>query len=114
MDKFESAAEMFVGKHDFRSFMQYSKEQKTVREKILRSFYINFDKFFYTYKKDACYAQRKMLSVTVEQSIASVLSTNRMMCDEYFKFYDITFMANSYVYRQVIQINSRNIKKRLH
>lgn len=30
IDTFKSAAQMFVGKHDFRSFMRYSKEEKTV------------------------------------------------------------------------------------
>lgn len=30
MDIFKTGAGMFVGKHDFRSFMKYSKEEKTV------------------------------------------------------------------------------------
>lgn len=30
MEKFKRAAQMFVGKHDFRSFMKWSREEKTV------------------------------------------------------------------------------------
>ncbi|XP_055310398.1 tRNA pseudouridine synthase-like 1 [Sitodiplosis mosellana] len=80
MNKFKIVAEMFVGKHDFRSFMQYSKEEKT---------------------KEACYSQRKIQSIKIEQSMPCVISST---CDNYFQFYDITFTANSYVYRQIRRI----------
>lgn len=34
IDKMMRCAKLFKGKHDFRSFMQFSKEEKTVRPKI--------------------------------------------------------------------------------
>lgn len=34
VEKFQRAAQMFIGKHDFRSFMKYSKEEKTVNIRL--------------------------------------------------------------------------------
>ncbi|XP_031622428.1 tRNA pseudouridine synthase-like 1 [Contarinia nasturtii] len=81
MDKFKRAAQLFVGRHDFRSFMKYSQEEKT---------------------QGVCYAQRKLISVTVEPSKTSTISLNGS--DKHFQFYDVTFTGNSFVYRQIRNI----------
>lgn len=46
-----------------------------------------------------------MIAVTVKPSTnSSVISTNLTIVDQYYKFYDIEFTANSFVYRQIRKI----------
>lgn len=59
--------------------------------------YLNCNPF----QKESCYAQRKMYSVTVEESQPCVITPHLEMCKNSYKFYDIKFTANSFVYRQV-------------
>lgn len=49
----------------------------------------------------ANYAQRKMFSVEVQESKPCVIASHLDVCQKTYKFYDIKFTANSYVYRQV-------------
>lgn len=48
---------------------------------------------------------RKMISIEIEESKPCVISSNLSACIDSFQYYDITFTANSYVYRQVISVN---------
>lgn len=66
--------------------------------------------FFLVSQKMANYAQRKMLWVEVKESKPCVIASNLDICQKTYKFYDIKFIANSYVYRQVILMNIPNME----
>lgn len=50
IENFKIASRMFIGSHDFRSFMQYSKEEKTVRssQKLQNNLFIDASILFST------------------------------------------------------------------
>lgn len=59
-----------------------------------------YDFYLIFLQKMANYAQRKMYSVTMQESKPCVIAPHLDMCQKYYKFYDIIFTASSYVYRQ--------------
>lgn len=71
---------MFIGLHDFRTFMSTSREQRTLHP---------------------LYARRLINSITIRPGNTLVTPENFEQTTNEYTFWDIEFCAKSYIYRQI-------------
>lgn len=103
IERMIDASEILLGKHDFRSFMSVSGEQRTVSR--IR-FHPNLMKvllvsFFQHLQLHPFFALRTMDSIKITPGRSIVISENFERTMDEYEFWDIEFVSKSYVYRQV-------------
>lgn len=93
-------APLFVGDHDFRTFMKPSKEEKAVSISALISCTLYLF-FVLIQQKQPSFARRKIHSLIIEPGKPCVTSYNLPICEQLYQYWNIRICAKSFVYRQV-------------
>uniref|UniRef100_A0A182MJE1 tRNA pseudouridine synthase n=1 Tax=Anopheles culicifacies TaxID=139723 RepID=A0A182MJE1_9DIPT len=81
IDVFAAVAKMFVGIHDFRTFMAVAKGNPRQQE--------------------AMHSLRRIDQITVERGQTMVAAFNREQTEQFYDFWDVRIRGRSFLYRQV-------------
>lgn len=102
---------MFVGTHDFLSFMKKSKEESTVHFHsifIIDKFILNDAQTIFLFsfmQKRARFTTRTIDSFTIESGQPIVFINNQNKASDHYEYIDIRIKSRAFVYQQVSHLN---------